>query len=108
MMANFLDETDLATHGLNGLVNFQVAYETLERNESTVSEQPDATMLRSEIQRFQLWATNLGLYRQDHTSLDYRLRDNEVVRSFYQGITHTFDRGSCSKYVFALAIWTKY
>lgn len=38
--------------------------------------------LTSEIQRFQLWATNLGLFYQDYSSFDYRLRDNEIVRSF--------------------------
>ena len=81
-MANCLDEKSLATHGQNALENFRAAYITLENNECTAPGQPDAAILRQEMQRFQLWATNLGLYRHDHGSLDYRLRDNEVVKSF--------------------------
>lgn len=38
------------------------------------------------MQRFQLWPINLGLFSQDHSSLDYHLRDNEVVRSFTRGL----------------------
>lgn len=53
-MPNSLDKTDLATHGLNAWENFQVAYETLEKNTSMASEQPDAAALRSEMQRFQV------------------------------------------------------
>ena len=81
-MASSIDGEDLAIHGRNVWEKFNVAYETLENNISTGSGQPDAAALRSEMQRFQLWAINLGLFFQDHSSLDYRLRDNEVVRSF--------------------------
>lgn len=82
IMASSLDEVDLATQGHVAWATFQVAFETLEKNVSTFSKQPNAAGLRSEMQRFQLWAINLGLLRQDHSSLDYRLRDNEVVKSF--------------------------
>ena len=81
IMANSLDKIGLATHGRNAWAKFIDVYETLEKNDSA-SEQVDAAAFRAEMQRFQLWAINLGLYRQDHSSLDYRLRDNEVVRSF--------------------------
>lgn len=54
IIPNSLDKTDLATHGLNAWETFQVAYETLEKNASMASEQPDAAALRSETQRFQL------------------------------------------------------
>ncbi|KAK8861918.1 hypothetical protein PGQ11_008153 [Apiospora arundinis] len=33
-----------------------------------------------EAQRFQLWAHSLGLQRQGHASLDYRVRDSDIVR----------------------------
>ena len=82
MMVSFPSEKSLATHGQNALEKFQAAYTTLEGIESTIPGQPDAAMPRSQMQRFQLWATNLGLYRHDHGSLDYRLRDNEVAKSF--------------------------
>ena len=81
-MVNYADEKSLATHGQSTLEKFQAAYTTLEGIESTIPGQPDAAILRSQMQRFQLWATNLGLYRYDHGSLDYRLRDNEIVKSF--------------------------
>ena len=84
VMASSPDEEDLAAHGRNAWVRFTDAYQALQKGGSAFSEQLDAASLRAEMQRFQLWAINLGLYRQDHSSLDYRLRDNEVVRSFTQ------------------------
>lgn len=81
-MASSLDQIDLATHGRNAWATFSMACEALENDGPTVSEQPDGAALRSEMQRFRLWAINLGLFCQDHSSLDYRLRDNEIVRSF--------------------------
>ena len=75
-------EKDLAILGRNARAAFTVANDILEKNDAIISKLPDAGALRSELQRFQLWAINLGLFRQDHSSLDYRLRDNEVIRSF--------------------------
>ena len=40
------------------------------------------TACKHESQRFQLWSINLGLFQSSHNSLDYRLRQNETVRSF--------------------------
>ena len=85
IMANSPDEIDLVTHGCNAWAKFNDVYETLQKSDSA-SEQVDAAAFRAEMQRFQLWAINLGLYRQDHSSLDYRLRDNEVVRSFTEAL----------------------
>ena len=81
-MTSTLDDEDLATQGRNAWANFNVAHEVLQKNVPTEAENPDAVAFRVEMQRFHLWAINLGLYRQDHSSLDYRLRDNDVVRSF--------------------------
>jgi hypothetical protein len=36
----------------------------------------DKNRLTNELQRFQLWAVNLGLYHGGHSSLDYRFRDS--------------------------------
>ena len=91
IMTNYLDEKSLATHGQSALEKFRAAYISLENNESTIPGQPDAAMLRQEMQRFQLWAINLGLYRHDHGSLDYRLRDNEVVKSFTRELLINLD-----------------
>ena len=81
-MASSLGDESLATQGRHAWANFNDAYKGLRDSGSTFSKQIDTTNFRAEMQRFQLWAINLGLYRQDHGSLDYRLRDNEVVRSF--------------------------
>ena len=44
---------------------------------------PDAQrQLVLEGQRFLLWAQNLGLHRQGHASLDYRVRDATVVKGY--------------------------
>ena len=81
-MAKSFDEIELATLGRDAWARFTEAYQALQKSDSASSEQLDAAAFRAEMQRFQLWAINLGLYRQDHSSLDYCLRDNEVVRSF--------------------------
>lgn len=31
--------------------------------------------------RFNIWASNLGVFAADHASLDYRLRDSQTVQS---------------------------
>lgn len=36
----------------------------------------------NERQRFELWASNLGLHHTGHSSLDYRLRDSKLVFDF--------------------------
>lgn len=38
--------------------------------------------LERQYERFELWATSLGLRKNGHSSLDYRLRDAEVVRDY--------------------------
>lgn len=42
---------------------------------------PSEAACKAELQRFQLWVINLGLFQSSHNSLDYRLRQNETVRS---------------------------
>ena len=50
---------------------------------SGASENPvGANQIILEEQRFRLWAGNLGLHQHGHSSLDYRLRDADVVRSY--------------------------
>lgn len=36
--------------------------------------------VNAENERFRLWASSLGLYATGHASLDYRIRDAQVVR----------------------------
>ena len=81
-MADSFDEFDLATLGRDAWARFVESYQALQKSDTASSEQLDAAAFRAEMQRFELWAINLGLYRQDHSSLDYPLRDNEVMRSF--------------------------
>ena len=81
-MASSNIEENLATHGHHVRQSFQNACKSLAQNVSNVAGQLEPTAVESETQRFLLWATNLGLLHHDHSSLDYRLRDNEVVRSF--------------------------
>ncbi|KAK4083751.1 uncharacterized protein Triagg1_1413 [Trichoderma aggressivum f. europaeum] len=49
-------------------------------------QSPKYRHLAAEEQRFQLWAHSLGLYQQGHASLDYRVRDAEIVRSGFARI----------------------
>ncbi|ODM22487.1 hypothetical protein SI65_00075 [Aspergillus cristatus] len=40
----------------------------------------------NEQQRFELWATNLGLYHGGHSSLDYRFRDASIIFEYTRGL----------------------
>jgi len=42
----------------------------------------DATDVAETNDRFWIWASNIGLFNPAHTSLDYRLRDNKVIKKF--------------------------
>jgi hypothetical protein len=39
-----------------------------------------------ELERFELWANNLGLHHRGHSSLDYRLREVEALKNIIYGL----------------------
>ena len=75
-------EEKLSVLGQDARTRFQITLYTLERSSVEVKAQLETVAVQSEYQRFMLWATNLGIFHKDHSSLEYRLRDNEVIRSF--------------------------
>ena len=50
----------------------------------------------TEEQRFKVWAHSLGLYHQGHASLDYRVRDAEVVKARLTEILEELESHVCS------------
>src|SRR5271170_5823370 len=50
-------------------------------SEPFIQQLPRRKLILEE-QRFRLWATNLGLFQHGHSSLDYRLRDADLVKNF--------------------------
>ncbi|KAK3363963.1 hypothetical protein B0T25DRAFT_56344 [Lasiosphaeria hispida] len=58
----------------------------LENSETTKSSVPFRSHIVTESERFTLWAQSLGLGRQGHASLDYKVRDANVVRSYLQDL----------------------
>lgn len=58
-------------------------------------QSPKYRHLAAEEQRFQLWAHSLGLYQQGHASLDYRVRDAEVVKSGFARILEELQTHVC-------------
>jgi hypothetical protein len=40
----------------------------------------------NEMQRFELWASSLGLYHTGHSSLDYRFRDSPPLSQYALGL----------------------
>lgn len=46
----------------------------------------------NELQRFELWATNLGLYHSGHSSLDYRVRDAPLVYNYALDLLRDLER----------------
>ncbi|KAL8755008.1 MAG: hypothetical protein Q9199_003938 [Rusavskia elegans] len=73
---------DLVTLGNDVLFAFRRASGAFarHRDEFQIVSSSEAAC-KAELQRFQLWVINLGLFQSSHNSLDYRLRQNETVRS---------------------------
>ncbi|CAG8015090.1 unnamed protein product [Penicillium olsonii] len=46
----------------------------------------------NELQRFEVWAINLGLYHRGHSSFDYRCRDAPRIFSYALCLLHDLDR----------------
>jgi len=69
----------------------------LSKAESKYKDQLPPISLEFELQRFQLWAANLGLNGRSHRSLDYRLQDAHSVRDFVadllRGLTENLNEG---------------
>ena len=79
-------EAELSLLGQDARIRFQVTLKTLDKSSVEVKAQLETAAVQSEYQRFLLWATNLGLFQKNHSSLDYRLRENEVIRSFTRSL----------------------
>ncbi|KAM6488312.1 hypothetical protein HDV62DRAFT_396877 [Trichoderma sp. SZMC 28011] len=76
-----MDSTELFTSGRkisSDLLQLVVLFQ--------LRQSPNYRHLVAEEQRFQLWAHSLGLYQQGHASLDYRVRDAEIVKSGFARI----------------------
>ncbi|KAJ4860619.1 ankyrin repeats (3 copies) domain-containing protein [Trichoderma breve] len=76
-----MDSTELFTSGRkisSDLLQLVVLFQ--------LRQSPNYRHLAAEEQRFQLWAHSLGLYQQGHASLDYRVRDAEIVKSGFARI----------------------
>lgn len=73
---------NLVAQGNQVLFAFRRALGALAQHldDSRTSSPVEATF-KAELQRFQLWAINLGLFQASHNSLEYRLRQNATVRS---------------------------
>ncbi|KAI4143649.1 MAG: hypothetical protein LQ341_002861 [Variospora aurantia] len=73
---------DLVTLGNEVLAAFRRASNAFARprDGSEISSALEAAC-KAELQRFQVWVINLGLFQSSHNSLDYRLRQNETVRT---------------------------
>ncbi|KAJ0416339.1 hypothetical protein BJY00DRAFT_316990 [Aspergillus carlsbadensis] len=58
------------------------------RHFGSVAQSDQASAIRNEHQRFDLWASSLGLYHLGHSSLDYRLRDSPPLFNYARGLLH--------------------
>lgn len=53
----------------------------------------DKDKLTNELQRFELWATSLGLYHGGHSSLDYRFRDSPPLFRYAHKLLRDLESG---------------
>ncbi|KAK3998116.1 hypothetical protein QBC44DRAFT_386391 [Cladorrhinum sp. PSN332] len=82
-MSGLTDMEALANAGIRTMALFEKVkcLDQFPQNTTfTRREQWPATKLTAEADRFQLWAVNLGLLASGHASLDYRVRDAEIIR----------------------------
>jgi hypothetical protein len=61
-----------------------------------LSQSPKYRQIVTEEQRFKVWAHSLGLYHLGHASLDYRVRDAEVVKARLADILQELQSHVCS------------
>ena len=74
-----MDE-NLAADGHSVRRSFNRVLALLEQIAYELGNQLERDDVESEMQRFFVWAINLGLFHQHDSSLDYRLRFKEIVR----------------------------
>lgn len=76
------NESVLADAGLRVARQFHLLNTTWLQSRS--ANDPDYNDFQNEKDRFDLWASSLGLYQQGHASLDYRFRDAASLRTHTQ------------------------
>ena len=86
IMTGWIVEGELSLLGQDTRTRFQTTLKKLDKSSVEVKAQLNTAAVQSEYQRFLLWATNLGLFQRHHSSLDYRLRDNEVIMTFTKSL----------------------
>ena len=75
-----VESKDLSSIGRAIIVQFDIL---LNRKDDSVDGR---LKLQHEYERFSLWTDNLGLLHRGHSSLDYRLREADNLRSFIRGL----------------------
>ena len=58
----------------------------------------------NEFQRFRLWADNLGLHHRGHSSLDYRLREADILEGLVRGLLNDLQRSLHDSKLFILQL----
>ena len=81
-MAGQAVEKTLFALGQNARTNFLTTLKALDESSVVVKVQVVPAHLRSQHEFFLRWATDVRLFREDHSSLDYQIRDKDVVGSF--------------------------
>ena len=76
-----LEEEDTPSLALLGHEIATIVHKVEEEGGDSPSEFTPAAW-KHELERFSLWADNLGLYHRGHSSLDYRLREADALRIF--------------------------
>ena len=74
--------TSLSSLGQEVVESFTKAIDACKNGSTTLTQQIDPFQLRTQQERFHLWAVNLGLFSTGHGALQYRLRDADFVRGY--------------------------
>ena len=76
------EPTSLRKIGQETAKSFSVLTNELSRTTSRFKGQLSPARCALQGERLTLWATTLGLFHAGHASLDYRLRDADIVRCY--------------------------
>ena len=87
----------LAEAGYRAAALFSRVQSLGRHHETARGEEWPSAQLAAEVDRFELWAVNLGLFASGHASLDYRVRDAESIRQallrFLSSLNEALDEG---------------
>jgi hypothetical protein len=90
-----MEEETIAAKARKAVDLFKLLLDIVPR---TSGSDPDAIEFEDQLGRFNIWCTNIGVFAEQHASLDYRLRDSlqatTLMKDLIDGLQRYLHRGA--------------